>query len=66
MDSLLVYALTDGTLGLLSIKNGMTLFEEKLEVDGLSTIATSISSNGSWLAVGTIEGRVLLYQVDKS
>ena len=59
--SVLVYTLTDGFLGLLSIADGMPLEEECLTVDGISTVAMSLAVRGDRLAVGTIDGRLLLF-----
>ncbi|HAH48263.1 MAG TPA: hypothetical protein DCM07_26125 [Planctomycetaceae bacterium] len=56
----LAYGLTDGTLGVLDVLNGTVLFEECLAVDGISTIPTALAANGSQLAIGTIDGRLIL------
>ena len=61
--SILVYALTNGVIGMLNIADGTILYEDNLMVDGFSTVATSLASNGSWLTIGTIDGRVLLYSI---
>ena len=60
--STLAYALTDGTLGLLDMTDGTSLHEEVCTVEGIPTVVTALAARGSRLVVGTLDGRLLLYQ----
>ncbi|MGD1865175.1 MAG: hypothetical protein ACFB0D_11525 [Phormidesmis sp.] len=62
-ETILAYALTNGSLGLISIADGKQLYEEKLSIDGVDTMATALAARGNQLAVGTLEGRLLLFEL---
>ncbi len=57
------FALTDGTLGTFDIETGALIYSEKLAIDGAESFATSLALCDSRLAVGTIDGRVMLYEL---
>jgi hypothetical protein len=59
----LVYALTDGTVGLLDASTGRLLDSMRAVADGVDTVVLSLSARGARLAAGTIEGRLLLLRV---
>lgn len=59
----LVYALTDGRVGILHTKTGDPLLETSLRVDGVDTVVQSLRALGHRLACGTIDGRVLVLRV---
>ncbi|MBI5537994.1 MAG: hypothetical protein HY898_35050 [Deltaproteobacteria bacterium] len=61
--SRLVYALTDGTLGVLDAKSGDLLHEERVEVHGVNTMVLSLCAQGDRVACGTLDGRVLLLRI---
>lgn len=60
----LAYALTDGELGLLSIDDGSVLFRVALEIEGAPSVATALAVNGLRLAIGTIDARLLVYELE--
>ncbi len=62
-NDVLAYALTDGCLGLLDATTGELLYEESIEIDGLPSMITSLASQGRRLAMGTVEGRLVLAEV---
>jgi WD40 repeat protein len=59
----LAYALTNGKMGLIDIARGRIIKEQNLTIDGIKSVALSLSAKGSLLATGTQEGRLLLYQI---
>ena len=59
-----VFALMDGTLGILDAETGALRWTEKLEVDGVPTFATTLAIQGDAVAIGTADGRVLLMQLE--
>jgi|GEM_PF-3355231 len=63
-DKALIYTLTDGTMGMLDIVDGRLVYQDKLSVSGISTVAMSLAVNDTYLAVGTIDARILLYDID--
>lgn len=54
------FALTDGRLGVLDTRDGTVPKDRMLEIDGAPTVAISLAARGDRLAVGTIDGRLLL------
>ncbi len=58
-----VFALMDGTLGILDAATGETRWRETLDVDGVPTFATTLAIEGDAVAIGTADGRVLLAQL---
>jgi hypothetical protein len=57
------FAQPEGHLGILSCTNGEQLYREQVRASGVVTPITSLATKGPELAVGTIDGRVFLYQV---
>jgi hypothetical protein len=55
-----VYALADGSVGMVDWQSGDRLFEEAFEVDELPTVVLSIAARGDRIAIGTLDGRVLI------
>lgn len=62
----LVYALTDGTVGVLDVATGDLAFETRPHLDGVSTVALLMCALGDRIAVGTIDGRLLLIRIDEA
>ena len=62
-EEFLAYALADGSLGLISVAAGRRLYEEKLSIDGVDCMATTLAAHGQQLAVGTLSGRLLLFDL---
>ncbi len=60
----IVYALTDGELGLLDARSGETLWQTSAQVDGVATVVLSLAVSGGRIAAGTIDGRILLYSAE--
>ncbi len=60
----LAYVLTDGKLGLLSVADGRVQFQAGVKVGDAPSVATALAANGSRLAVGTIDARLLLYAIE--
>ena len=60
-NGIVLYALTSGVLAALDVNSGKKQWEMRLEVDGVSTSATALAVRAAGLAVGTADGRVLLY-----
>ena len=56
------YALLDGEIGVVDARNGTSLAAQSLQVDGVPSMALSLSARGDRLAMGTIDGRVLLWR----
>ncbi|MCA9179506.1 MAG: hypothetical protein KDB14_33855 [Planctomycetales bacterium] len=63
-EEFLAYALTDGEIGLLSIEDGSVLFQGAVKIGDAPSVATAIAANGSRLAIGTIDARLLLYALE--
>jgi len=59
-----VFALMDGTIGILDAETGEFRWTEKLELDGVPTFATALAIQGDGLAIGTADGRVLVSRMD--
>ncbi|MEM7737120.1 MAG: hypothetical protein AAF267_15160, partial [Deinococcota bacterium] len=57
------YALNDGHIGLVDVASGTILDELALVMDGVPTVAMSLAACNSQLAVGTIDARLLLFEV---
>jgi hypothetical protein len=55
----------NGTVAGLDLEAGKKPWETKLEIDGVSTMATALAVGSAAVAVGTIDGRVLLYELDR-
>lgn len=60
----LVYALTDGQVGILDVETGDLAFETSLHLDGVNTVALSMRAWGERVALGTIDGRLLLFRIE--
>lgn len=60
----LIFALTDGKIGVVDVRTGALVFEMHLQVDGVSTVALSMCALGQSIAVGTIDGRLLLLRIE--
>ena len=60
----LLYGLTDGRLGILDSRTGELLHEEALRIDGVSTMAMSLSGRGDRFVCGTLDGRLLVLRVE--
>ena len=55
-----VYALADGSVGMVDWQSGDRLFEEAFEVDELPTVVLSMAARGGRIAIGTLDGRILI------
>ncbi|PKL79688.1 MAG: hypothetical protein CVV27_01510 [Candidatus Melainabacteria bacterium HGW-Melainabacteria-1] len=64
-DKILVFTLTDGKIGLINTLEGKIVFEEELKINGISTMALSTSVNGLDIAIGAIDGRILVFKLVK-
>ncbi|MEM6673780.1 MAG: hypothetical protein AAF726_13125 [Planctomycetota bacterium] len=58
----LVYGLTDGAFGAMDAATGETLYEERLQVDGVDSVVLSLAAQGDRVACGTIDGRLLVFR----
>lgn len=58
-----VFALTDGRLGAIDARSGELLADDRLAIDGLATVATALAARGPALIVGTIDGRLLRWEL---
>jgi hypothetical protein len=56
----IAYALTNGLVGVIDLDSGDTLWAEPLRIEGLPNMAMSMSIRGERLAMGTLDGRVLV------
>lgn len=56
----IIWATLDGEVGLLDVGTGAVLARQHLRIDGLLTPPTAIAVRADRLAVGTLDGRVLL------
>lgn len=61
----LIYALTDGHVGVLDVETGDLAFETNLHLDGVSSVALSMCALGDRIALGTIDGRLLLLRIEE-
>lgn len=61
-----VYAQANGSFGLIEATSGHTGFHSPLTIDGIPTIATALSVREDRLAVGTIDGRILMFRLRSS
>lgn len=61
----LLYALVDGHLGVLHAETGELAFETNLQLDGVSTVVLSMCALGDRIALGTIDGRLLLLRIEE-
>jgi WD40 repeat protein len=61
----LIYALTNGRVGVLHAETGDLEFETNLHRDGVSTVALSMCALGDRIAFGTIDGRLLLLRIEE-
>ncbi len=59
---LLAYALTNGEIGIVDVRTGESFWAQPLELDGVASVALSLCSRGDALAMGTLDGRVLLWR----
>ncbi len=59
----LIYALTDGKVGVMHTETGLDLCETQVVVDGVPTMVMSLAVSGEEIAAGTVDGRVLLLRV---
>jgi hypothetical protein len=56
-----VFALTNGRIGVIDMSNGAVVDDEKLTVDGVPTFATALAVRDRSVIIGTVDGRLLLY-----
>jgi hypothetical protein len=61
----LIYALTDGRIGVLHVHTGDLLHEQTLQIDHVNTMVLSLSVQSNRVACGTLDGRVLILRVDE-
>ena len=61
-DTYLLYALTNGRFGIIDINSGKHLFEESLIIDKVPTVGLSLDVRNHQVAIGTIDGRIALYE----
>lgn len=59
----LIYALTDGKVGIMNLDTGLDLCESTLVLDGVPTMIMALAASGDEIAAGTVDGRVLLLRV---
>lgn len=57
---MVVFAGTDGTIGLVDATTGALVAGRELAVDGVPSVAMSLAARGDRIAAGTIDGRVLV------
>ncbi|MCA9610431.1 MAG: hypothetical protein KC619_32770 [Myxococcales bacterium] len=60
-----VFALMDGTIGILDAETGEPRWTDELEVDGVPTFATTLAVQDDTVAIGTADGRVLLTRLER-
>jgi hypothetical protein len=60
----LLYALTDGRLGVLDWRTGDLLHEQTLRLGNVNTVALSLAPKGNRVACGTLDGRVFILRVE--
>lgn len=60
---IIVFALASGQIGLVSSVDGKEILMQKVEINGVSSVITSLSCNNSRIAAGTIDGLVLVYEI---
>lgn len=60
--SRLAYALTNGEIGVIDTHGGEPLWTQPLQLDGVASMALSLRARGERLAMGTLDGRVLLWR----
>lgn len=60
---IVVFALTSGRLGAIDARTGELLADHGLAVDGVPTFATALAARGAALIVGTIDGRLLRWEL---
>lgn len=58
-----IYALNSGRIGCFDVEKGDIRWEEPLEADGLPTVPTALALDHRRLAIGTVEGRILLTEL---
>ena len=58
------YAQADGQLSVRGVADGKVHGQTELTVDGVSSVATSLAMGERELAVGTLDGRILLFSVE--
>jgi hypothetical protein len=61
----LIYALTDGRVGVLHQLTGDQLHEQPLHVGGADTMAMSLAVKADRIACGTVDGRVLILRLSE-
>lgn len=64
VETMLVYALTDGSLGLIQLEDGELVWEEKVRVGELQSMVISMAARGSQVAAGTVCGNLLLFAIE--
>lgn len=62
-EGLVVVALLDGGLILLRASDGEVQFDARARIDGVPTVITCMDSNEGRLAIGTIDGRILVMSI---
>jgi hypothetical protein len=60
-----VCASVDGYLSFFDVNSGELLHSVKMVVDGVPTLPLSLAINGNRVAVGTMDGRVVIYRIPK-
>jgi hypothetical protein len=61
----LLYALTDGRVGVMDTDTGLDLCETTLALDGVPTMVMAMRAHGDHIACGTVDGRLFLLSVVK-
>ncbi|MFX9089466.1 hypothetical protein ABTN55_20250, partial [Acinetobacter baumannii] len=62
-EGVIAAALLDGSLLLLRAADGHVLFGWKARIDGVRTIIFTMDAKGDRLALGTVDGRILVLSV---
>ncbi len=60
----IIFALTNGRLGVVDAVDGRLVHDEHLAADGVPTVATALATLDQLVLVGTIDGRLMLYALE--
>lgn len=63
--SLIVFALTEGKIGLLSSIDGKEKLIQDVYIDEVPDVISSLSCEGNRVVAGTVGGRILVYKITK-
>ncbi|MBN2194694.1 MAG: hypothetical protein JW751_17900 [Polyangiaceae bacterium] len=61
-----IFALTNGRLGVIDASGGELIHDERVVADGVQTVVTALAVQDWTLLVGTIDGRLLLSVLDSA